>query len=335
MKPLAVNLARRHVELDDALHLVAEHLDAHAAVVVARREDLDHIAAHAEPSALEGNIVALVADRDELLQNRFARNRLPLVHGEHHLMIALRRAETVDTGHARDDDDIAPLEQRTGRGVTQLINLVVDGSILLDVGVRLGNVGFGLVVVVVADEVADVIVGKERLELTRQLRREGLVVCDDERWTLHALDDLCHRIGLARARRTEQYLRRHPVLDAARKIRNRLRLVAHRLKRCNDLERDLLLKDRRIEFWNHRHRAPSLSLLKSHSVIIAHSTCDGNSRTQKSTLRGAFSSIYQSLLTSAAVMISTTVMSFTVLRSMNPPFASCTTGIAVTRDSSM
>ena len=111
MQTLTVDLTRHRVKLDDALYLVAEHLDAHAAVVVPRREDLDHIAAHAKTSALECDVVAFVADGDELLQNCLARDRLSLVHGEHHLMIALGRAETVDAGHARDDNHVAPLEQ--------------------------------------------------------------------------------------------------------------------------------------------------------------------------------------------------------------------------------
>ena len=141
--------------------------------------------------------------------------------------------------------------------MAQFIDLIVDGCVLLDVGVRLRDVGFGLIVVVVADKVADVVVWKEGLELACELCCERLVMCNDERRTLHAFDDLCHRIGLARARRTEENLRRHPVLNAARDICNRLRLVAHRRERRDDLERNLLLEDRRIEFWNHRHRLSS------------------------------------------------------------------------------
>ena len=67
MRALAVDLPRHDVELDDAVDLVAEELDAHRAVVVAGREDLDDIAAHAELAALERDVVALVADGDELL----------------------------------------------------------------------------------------------------------------------------------------------------------------------------------------------------------------------------------------------------------------------------
>ena len=67
MRALAVDLPRHDVELHDAVHLVAEELDAHRAVVVAGREDLDDIAAHAELAALKGDVIALVADGDELL----------------------------------------------------------------------------------------------------------------------------------------------------------------------------------------------------------------------------------------------------------------------------
>ena len=120
---------------------------------------------------------------------------------QHHLVVALRRAQAVDARDRRDDDDVAPLEERTRRAVALLIDLVVDRRILLDVGVRRGDVGLRLVEVVVADEVADVVVWEERLELTRELRRERLVVGDDERRLLHLLDDLGDRVRLARARR--------------------------------------------------------------------------------------------------------------------------------------
>ena len=116
-------------------------------------------------------------------------------------MVALRRAQTVDARDRRDDDDVAPLEERTRRAVAQFIDLVVDRRVLLDVGVRRGDVCLRLVEVVVADEVADVIVREECLELARELCRERLVVGDDERRLLHLLDDLGDRVRLARTRR--------------------------------------------------------------------------------------------------------------------------------------
>ena len=55
------------------------------------------------------------------------------------------------------------------------VDLVVDERVLLDVGVRLGDVGLGLVVVVVGDEVLDRVLREERLELAVQLGGQRLV----------------------------------------------------------------------------------------------------------------------------------------------------------------
>src|SRR5215210_3940400 len=50
-------------------------------------------------------------------------------------------------------------------GAPQPVDLVVDRRVLLDVGVGGGEVGLGLVVVVVGDEVLDPVLGKELTEL--------------------------------------------------------------------------------------------------------------------------------------------------------------------------
>src|ERR1039458_9207390 len=58
------------------------------------------------------------------------------------------RAEPVDARHRRDHDGVTSREQRGGRCVAQPVDLVVDRRVLLDVGVRPGDVRLGLVVVV-------------------------------------------------------------------------------------------------------------------------------------------------------------------------------------------
>ena len=65
----------------------------------------------------------------------------------------------------------------------QTVYVLVDLGVLLDKGVRARDVGLGLVVVVVADEVLDGVVGEELGELAGELRGERLVVRDDERGT--------------------------------------------------------------------------------------------------------------------------------------------------------
>src|SRR6185436_16712817 len=77
------------------------------------------------------------------------------------------------------------------------------------------DVGLGLVVVVVGDEVLDGVSWQKLAELVAELRGERLVVRDHERRLLHLLDDPRHRRGLAGARRTEQRLVALAPLDRA------------------------------------------------------------------------------------------------------------------------
>ena len=88
--------------------------------------------------------------------------------------------------------------------MAQPVDLLVDRRVLLDVEVLGGDVGLGLVVVVVGDEVLDRVVREVGPELVAQLRGERLVVGDDQRRALHGLDRRRHRHRLAGAGRAEQ-----------------------------------------------------------------------------------------------------------------------------------
>ena len=91
-------------------------------------------------------------------------------------------------------------------GQAEPLDLLVDRGVLLDVDVALGDVGFGLVVVVIADEVADGVVREELLELAVELGGERLVVRHHQRGPVHPGDDVGHRERLARAGDAEQGL---------------------------------------------------------------------------------------------------------------------------------
>ncbi len=59
--------------------------------------------------------------------------------------------------------------------MAQAVDLVVDRAVLFDVGVARGHVRLGLVVVVVAHEVLDPIVGEELAQLVGQLGASDLL----------------------------------------------------------------------------------------------------------------------------------------------------------------
>ncbi len=93
-----------------------------------------------------------------------------------------------------------------GRRVAELVDLLVDRGVLLDVGVGAGDVGFRLVVVVIADEILDGVFREEGLELPVELGGQGLVVGDDQGGPVHGGDDVRHREGLPGAGHPEEDL---------------------------------------------------------------------------------------------------------------------------------
>src|SRR6185369_3389269 len=146
-------------------------------------------------------------------------------------------ADAVDARDRRHDEDVPPREQRIGRRVAHAIDLFVDERVLLDVRVGRGDVGLGLVVVVVADEVVDGVVGEQGLELAVELVRQRLVVGDDQRRALDLLDDVGDREGLAAAGDAQQHLGRIAAPGGRDQLLDRARLVAHRRELGLEAER--------------------------------------------------------------------------------------------------
>ena len=120
-------------------------------------------------SAVEVEIVALVLKLDQSLENLVSGHFFADVELAGHLPVHIAGADAVDARDRSDDDDVGPGQERIGRGVTHAVDFFVNERIFLDIGVRRRDVGFGLVVVVVADEIVDRAVGEEFFELTVEL----------------------------------------------------------------------------------------------------------------------------------------------------------------------
>ncbi len=201
-------LAGQRVEVLQALDLVAEQQRAERRLLIGR-EDLQRVPPHAERAAPERRVVAVVLQVHELAQQLVAVHEAALDDHLAVVVVGLRRAEAEDARDRRDDDHVPAREQRRRGRVAQAVDLLVDRRVLLDVEVPRRDVGLWLVVVVVGDEVLDRVRREVRPELVAQLRRQRLVVGDDQRRPLHRLDRRRHRHRLAGARGTEQ---RHPVV---------------------------------------------------------------------------------------------------------------------------
>ena len=223
-------LPGERIERADGVYLVAEELDSYRLRLV-RGEDVDDIAAHAERARGEVVVVSRVLRLDEALEERVASaGRIAALdpHGEVAVFVAL--AESVDAADGCDDDDVAASDERVRRGEAVALDLLVDGRVLLDVGVRLRDVRLRLVVVVVRDEVLDGVLGEELLQLREELRGKRLVVREDQRRTVPLRDQVRHRERLAGARHALQDKPVVAALQALVELLYRLRLVAGRLE---------------------------------------------------------------------------------------------------------
>ena len=98
------------------------------------------------------------------------------------------------------------------------VDLVVDRRFLVDVGVRLRDVGLGLVVVVVGDEVLDRVLREEGLELLVELGGQGLVVGQDQRRPVHLGQHGGDGEGLAAAGDPQQDLVLVAALEPGRQL---------------------------------------------------------------------------------------------------------------------
>ena len=213
-RDLLADAPGERVEELQHLHLVVEHLDAQRQLGVLGREHVDGVAAHTEGAAREVGVVALVLHGHQLLEQVALCETVALAQHQPHLEVVGRVADTVDARDAADDDGVTSLQQRLGGRQAQLLDVLVDGGILLDEEITLRHIGFRLVIVVVRDEVLDGIFRKEVAHLGVELRRQGLVGCQHQRRPPQPGDDVGHGVGLARTRHAQQRLERQAILHA-------------------------------------------------------------------------------------------------------------------------
>ena len=153
------------------------------------------------------------------------------------------------------------------------VDLLVDRAFLLDVGVGARHVGFGLVVVVVGDEVLDRVVGEEALELAVELGGQRLVGGEHECRPLRRRDHLRHGVGLARAGDAEQHLAALVFRDAGDELGDRGRLVALGLILGDELEAHAafrLLRPRRTVRGEQRLVAGDERVRRQHRLLQQH-----------------------------------------------------------------
>ena len=236
-RDLLTDLAGQRVEELQSLDFVVKQFDAQSQLRMLGRKDIDGVATHAEGAAAEFHFIPGVLHADQLGDDIALPHLVAVAQRHHHLVVIARVADAVDGRNRGHDDHIAPFHQALGGGEAQLLDVFVDGAVLLDEQIALRHIGLGLVVVVVADEILDRIVGKEIAEFAVELGRQRLVGGKDDGRTPQAGDHIGHGEGLAGAGHAQQSLVAQAIVDAFDQLGNRRRLVSCRRKRLKQLKR--------------------------------------------------------------------------------------------------
>ena len=233
---LADHFTGQRVEGADALDLIVKQLDADGFEVGFGRVDVDDVAAYAERGAGEVHVVTGVLQVSQATQQFTLVEFVAAVNVQHHFQIGFGAAQAVDARHRGDDNRVLALQQRLGRGQSHLLDVIVDRGVLLNEGVGGGHVRFGLVIVVIRNEVFHGVVGEERLELAIQLGRQGFVGCEHQGRAVHVGNHVGDAEGLARTGHPEQGLVRQAGFDAFNHLANGFGLIACGLKAGNELK---------------------------------------------------------------------------------------------------
>ena len=223
------HLAGERVEVGQVLDLIIEQLHPHRLTVRLGRVDVDHLAAHPVGGALQLHVIAGVLQfrqpaQDEALIDAFAPHQV-----QHHAQVGTRVPQAVDGRHRGHQHRVTPFQQGLGGRQAHLLDVLVDGGIFLNKGIRGGHIGLGLVVVIIGNEVFHRIVREEFTHLAVELGRQGLVGGQDQGRPLYGLDDIGHGEGLAGAGHPQQGLMGKTILQAFQQFTDGDGLIPGRL----------------------------------------------------------------------------------------------------------
>ena len=226
----AAHFARQGIEVANFLDFVVEELDADRFALGLGGKHVENVASDAERALPQFRLVAGV------LQIRQAPQQLALIDPvaphqvQDHLEVGIRIAQAVNRGNGGHHDRVLAFHERLGRRQPHLFDVLVDRCVLLDVGVGGRHVGFGLVVVVIGNEVLDPVLRKEIPKLAVELCGQRLVGRQHQRRALLPGHDAGQRIGLAGTGHAQQRLARQTGFESLAKPVHGLRLVAGQLE---------------------------------------------------------------------------------------------------------
>ncbi len=112
--------------------------------------------------------------------------------------------------------------------MSKLIDLVINGGILGNVGIGGGHISFRLIIIIIGDKIFHCVLRKKFFKLPIQLGRQGLVMGDHQGRLIQLLDHIGHGKGLTGPGNSKQGLTLIAFLKTSHQVCNSLRLISGR-----------------------------------------------------------------------------------------------------------
>ena len=218
------------VEALDGVDLIVPEHDAVGDVGISRK-DVERLSLDTELALGELDLVTGIEGVHKRFGHIVAATLLSTGDIDDVLAEVVGVADTIKARHRRDHDDVSPTRhQSRGGAQAQLLDIGINRKVFFNISVSRRNESLRLVVVVIGDEIFHGILREERLELAIELRRQGLVVAQDERRPVELRQHIGNSEGLARAGHPEQCLGTVAPLQSLDELLDGLRLVARGLE---------------------------------------------------------------------------------------------------------
>ena len=98
---------------------------------------------------------------------------------EHHAVIGLGGANPIDTTDTGNDHAVTAFEQATRCRHAHLVDFIVNGRLLLNIGVGRSYISLWLVVIIITDEILHRILREKSTKFLAKLSGQGLIVGQD------------------------------------------------------------------------------------------------------------------------------------------------------------
>ena len=185
------NLASQRINPRNSIDVIAEKLHS-ISRFTARRKYINHVAFDAKRTARKVDIVTMVLNIHQLAQKFVLQTPLAALHRNRQIIIIRRRTKPIDAADARHDNHVAPCQQSVSSSMAQAVDFFVDCRIFLDIGIARRDVSFWLVIIKIADEIMNFVVGEKLFEFAEQLGSESFVVRQNQRRHVPLSDNVRH-----------------------------------------------------------------------------------------------------------------------------------------------